>query len=519
MFNLSDKELDRLSREAADAYEVDKTTSSWEALEKRLDAELGIAPNPHSAVSPPRSTFYPIAYTSLIILIIGTGYFLTKSGKKNNIETTKNFTLNNNKKQNSKREITEKETAIANNKPKNSTFDNINADPRQKSAFQKGFSSTSKNELSNRNISSLKKTEKKNTFIENGEATGTISSEISPKEDVRSNAPLHKSRINGNKNDVAKNTGGNPFDENTPVLNAEKRLNRNAEQKKNKIGNLFTTGKPKDDVNRNISGTNFNKTNIPAAEENEMNYSKTQMTSAIHKQKNVKIDDSALLAEAANINKQPTRAKSLNTNRSLEIGISFGPDYSKAKYAYTDTRLGSSVGITVDYHLLRRLSVNTALIYAHKYYEMDGDNFHPRTNAVRPPNADIEFVKGSFKMIEIPLNLRYDISSEDNTSFFVNAGVSSYLIQNENNNYFCHYNLGPAIWINQQPADAHQNFWFSTLNVSGGFETYLSNSISFQLEPYIKLPLKKIGAGNVSLSSYGITMGIKYSPALKKSRR
>ncbi len=37
---LNDNDLDRLSREAADQYDVEQTTSGWEALEQRLDKEL-----------------------------------------------------------------------------------------------------------------------------------------------------------------------------------------------------------------------------------------------------------------------------------------------------------------------------------------------------------------------------------------------------------------------------------------------------------------------------------------------
>ena len=40
MHPLSDKDLDRLSREAAEQYDVDQSPSGWEHLEQRLDQEL-----------------------------------------------------------------------------------------------------------------------------------------------------------------------------------------------------------------------------------------------------------------------------------------------------------------------------------------------------------------------------------------------------------------------------------------------------------------------------------------------
>ncbi|MBS1975513.1 MAG: hypothetical protein JST13_14275 [Bacteroidetes bacterium] len=275
-----------------------------------------------------------------------------------------------------------------------------------------------------------------------------------------------------------------------------------------------TLNNSNNDIIENISPENSNPQGIA---ESRLSYAHSGLAPLAINRSAIIISDSSLLAEAGKISRQPTGKRSLNTNRPLEIGIVFGPDYSKVKYAYTDTKLGSSVGLAIGYHLLSRLSVNTAIIYTHKYYEVDGHHFHPGPGAARP-NGDIEFVKGSFKMFEVPLNFRYDFSFEDNTSFFIGAGSSSYLMQGEDYNYFCHYNLAASAWVNQPAADPRKNFWFSTFNLSGGFETYLSKNISFQLEPYIKLPLRKIGLGNVSLSSYGINLAIKFSPALKKSR-
>ena len=123
-------------------------------------------------------------------------------------------------------------------------------------------------------------------------------------------------------------------------------------------------------------------------------------------------------------------------------------------------------------------------------------------------------------MFEIPLNLRYDVSVQGNTTFFVNGGVSSYLMLKQNYLYYCHsYNgFGSAGWY-KQDFNSPQNFWLSTVNLSAGFEASLSNSFSLQVEPYIKIPMKGVGAGNVQLNSYGINLAFKFSPVLKSSRK
>jgi len=47
MSNLSDKEIDRLSREAADSYEPDHSSLSWSRLEQKLDHAGKAAFNDH----------------------------------------------------------------------------------------------------------------------------------------------------------------------------------------------------------------------------------------------------------------------------------------------------------------------------------------------------------------------------------------------------------------------------------------------------------------------------------------
>src|SRR6516164_4371972 len=74
MLNPSDKELDRLSREAAEHFEPDMSSLSWEKLSQRLDTELG-------RQSPPSTRRFgrgPMGYSLLILAVTGLTYFLLK---------------------------------------------------------------------------------------------------------------------------------------------------------------------------------------------------------------------------------------------------------------------------------------------------------------------------------------------------------------------------------------------------------------------------------------------------------
>src|ERR1700748_1049312 len=77
MLNLSDKELDRLSREAAQEHAPGDPLGprSWDKLQTRLDAEFGSTPNFFGKLR--RLPFY---YTPAILLILGVGYYFIRHG-------------------------------------------------------------------------------------------------------------------------------------------------------------------------------------------------------------------------------------------------------------------------------------------------------------------------------------------------------------------------------------------------------------------------------------------------------
>src|SRR6516225_7485860 len=77
--NLSDKELDRLSREAAQEYDPGDLigSRSWEKLEPRLDRELGGATGAGPIQGFRRFPFY---FAPALILLLGVSYYFI--GKK-----------------------------------------------------------------------------------------------------------------------------------------------------------------------------------------------------------------------------------------------------------------------------------------------------------------------------------------------------------------------------------------------------------------------------------------------------
>ncbi len=121
-------------------------------------------------------------------------------------------------------------------------------------------------------------------------------------------------------------------------------------------------------------------------------------------------------------------------------------------------------------------------------------------------------------MIEIPLTLRYDFSTNRKITFFVNGGLSSYFMKKESYT-FNMKGVNGNVWPTQQyNYNNHEKYWFSIATFSVGVEKSIGKHFSVQAEPFIKVPLSGVGLGELQLNSYGVSFSLRYAPVLKKSR-
>jgi hypothetical protein len=212
----------------------------------------------------------------------------------------------------------------------------------------------------------------------------------------------------------------------------------------------------------------------------------------------------------------PIRRKGgLYINRSLQIGVLAAPDFSSVSSMSGD-KPGSSIGLTADYQFAHRWYVGSGLLLSRKNYAAAPQNFHVLPGYDGMPY--INYVKGSFSMLEIPLNLRYDFSVAGNTLFFATAGLSSYVATTESCNYYYFPNPSGRQGTKNMHYANRPDYLFSALNLSVGVEMGINNNMSVLVAPYVKVPVRNIGFGQVDLSSVGINFIFEFTPVLSRSR-
>lgn len=172
---------------------------------------------------------------------------------------------------------------------------------------------------------------------------------------------------------------------------------------------------------------------------------------------------------------------------------------------------GKSAGILFEYNLTKRFVVQTGAIYTYKKYNTGIENYHAwaKNWATRPilPTS----VEGDCEILDIPINIRYNILLQPKSNWFVSAGVSSYLMLTEGYEYYYPETANVPINFPRYVTWKRDNDYFtSILNISFGFEKKINQHISIQAEPYLKAPLKEVGRGKVNLYSSGVLFSLKY---------
>lgn len=206
------------------------------------------------------------------------------------------------------------------------------------------------------------------------------------------------------------------------------------------------------------------------------------------------------------IAKKPEMTTSAAFKKGLNIRILAAPDLSFIGFDQMK-RPGITYGALVEYRFNNRFSLQAGAIRAMKLYDALGSQYIWPQNwysqKARPVN-----IEASCKVLDIPINLRYDITQSANRRWFVSTGISSYKMLNEKYIYTYAPHTYGIKWYNWEGSTG--DYWFGVLNLSMGFERQLGKRFTLQAEPYFKVPLAQVGLGQIKLNTAGIYISTRY---------
>ena len=503
MSNLSDKDIDRLSREAADFYEPDHTSLSWSRLEQKLIEQ--IPERPPDGIRFGRIN--PFVWGTAVIVIAGLSIFTIKNFNYSQHSTRTNKLAT----QGITNSVSGNTKLSTNTIPKNNLLTNNVVDSADRKKRDLALEASGEKNMAGTTIAEKASvgSYKQKRGIRSSNYNTLNQFKTKNESDFKSGKKRSDSKVSGYA--VIAGTGLNAgiasrnssfADTKTTYDNAGSKQTNN----KTPLTNTGSDALASDDELNQME----NSGKITAR------YSLPFVVSSIKSPGTIKGNDSLLNLSAHSAT--PIPYKSLRVNRSLNFGLSFGPDYTDAG-GITNNQLGNNIGITLGYYITNKLSLNTGIFYSNKFFwapgrKTGGSNIQPWTAAALPP---IDYINGAANIWEIPFTLRYDFAQSEKTKFFLNAGLSSYLVVKQT--YINFFYSGQRLLAYKTFDDEQVNYWFKVADISFGFETDLGKGFSFQAEPFFKLPLTTMGAENLKLNSYGFLLSFRYSPVLSRTKK
>ncbi|HOX81481.1 MAG TPA: hypothetical protein PLS08_00525 [Chryseolinea sp.] len=480
MQNLSDEDIDKLFKQAAEQQQPQFNPEDWDDMANRLEASKR-----------PWSNYYTWTEVGLILgVVIWLGLFNNEPTMEMATQSIPS-TVQNEKAPSTGQTTDDLTNRIAQTETGGSTGVETKTASVAQSTLPKGNSivqSKEKEKSSNhtaKEVSSLKSTAKNPSSILDQTPTKLPSSPTlnSSQTKIANHSNLNDENNTLDNRNINKNSSSNIEQSNTSkILSAESIK---------VIASEDQTTSPSDlNSERNNSCTSEVKeqTSLPIGQSDGV-IDSVEIIIALEEATNNSKAESGKLDSSAE-KKSFTR---------LAIKATIAPDFSSDQFK-TVEKMGVNYGLVLEYFMNKNLSLSAGAIWSRKYYsaeDVDYNGYH----------ADRAY--GDCRMWDIPINANYYFTPEKRYSFFASAGFSSYLMNEENYEYEVDTPYGTRTYYSTVTKE--NNEWFKMLNLSVGFQKQLNDQLVIQVEPFIKVPLAGVGDGNISLASLGSFFSLRYN--------
>jgi len=161
-------------------------------------------------------------------------------------------------------------------------------------------------------------------------------------------------------------------------------------------------------------------------------------------------------------------------------------------------------GIGLSYQITKKLSIATGFGVSRKLYAADSADY--KNQPWVAASYKLKTVDANCLVYELPINLQYQFAQSKKASWLAVGGVSTYFMKSESYDYnYMYYNMPRKT---NYTIEDKNNHLFSILNLAVGYRRQLSKQLSYQLTPFVKIPLTGIGEGQVKLYSAGLQLSL-----------
>lgn len=167
---------------------------------------------------------------------------------------------------------------------------------------------------------------------------------------------------------------------------------------------------------------------------------------------------------------------------------------------------GTNLGIMFTVGV-KKFTLSTGANYSLKPYSLPYSQY-PSTNTYK--NTP-ETVTADCRMLDIPINIGYQVFNKSSNKITLGTGLSSYIMMHESYTYDYAASAKKVYGPSYYAVEGKGKYLFSIMNVHATYERQVSSKFGLSLQPYFKIPLSEIGYSRVRVQTFGVALGINWN--------
>ncbi len=199
--------------------------------------------------------------------------------------------------------------------------------------------------------------------------------------------------------------------------------------------------------------------------------------------------------------------KATSPNRpQYAISVLASPNVNGVNSAFQRGKIGGSIVGTFSATFAQKWTISTGIGYSITPYLSSFSDYHTNYHFATSPSS----VYANCRILDVPLNVNYQIYANKGNRITLGTGLSSYFILCED--YKFNYDNGYA---GKGPntfrvVNKNKNI-LSILNIDITYTHQLNSKIGLTVQPYLKKPLVNVCESQVRLQTTGVAVGLNWN--------
>lgn len=218
---------------------------------------------------------------------------------------------------------------------------------------------------------------------------------------------------------------------------------------------------------------------------------------------------------AANTSTKTVKRQIIGSRPVFAFSVLASSDFNGVNSSFQQTKIGGNFGAMFS-ATFKKWTISTGAQYDIKPYLTNFDNYHTSYKFKTTPTS----VDADCRMLDIPININYQVYRQRANSITIGTGLSSYFMLREDyqfnyaNTDAGSYGYGSGSTttgpLHYTVINKNRNI-LSVLNIDATYTHQINSKFGVTVQPYTKIPLSNVGASQVRLQSTGVAVGINWN--------